>query len=279
MTDLICRMAEEKFGIKTDPDDAKRLEDYIRINNNTICVNTDCVSTDYTHSEVSDTSFLETSFSSGVAAKFLTVNETYFFREPVHFSLLMELLPSFENSELRICSAATAAGCEAYSIAMLIETYNKSTEKPLHYQIDAFDINEQAIEMAREGIYNSRTLRDDGNCFRYMTIPYLKESNNKYYIDDSFKKNINFFVHNLMDKLYVEKYDIIFFRNAFIYFYPHKREQVLSNLSFILKEGGILILGVSETAGVNHAHFIQKHQKLPPSYDDVFYYFKKGEVN
>jgi len=270
MTDLICRMAEEQFGIKADPDDARKLEEYIRNNSNT-----NCFSTDYTHSEVSGTNFLESSFSSGTAAKFLTVNETYFFREPVHFSLLMDLLPSFEDSTIRICSAATAAGCEAYSIAMLIEAYNKSVEKPVHYQIDAFDINTNAIEMAKEGVYNTRALRDDGSCFRYMTIPYLKESENRYYIDDSLKKNINFFVHNLMDELNTEKYDIIFFRNAFIYFYPHKREKVLSNLSFILKEGGILILGVSETAGVQHAHFKQKHQKLPPSFDDIFYYCKE----
>jgi len=252
MTDLICRMAEDKFGIKTDPDDAKRLEEHI----------------------LNTSGFLETSFSSGTAAKFLTVNETYFFREPVHFSLLMDILPSFENSTIRILSAATASGCEAYSIAMLIEAYNKSKQKPVNYHIDAFDINAHAIEMAREGVYNTRSLRDDGNCFRFMTIPYLKESDNKYYIEDSLKKNINFFVHNLMDELYVEKYDIIFFRNAFIYFYPHKRERVLSNLSFLLKENGILILGVSETAGVQHAHLTQKHQRLPPSYDDVFYFYK-----
>jgi len=270
MTDLICRMAENQFGIKADPDDAKRLEEYI-LNNN---INSSC-------SESTGAGSLETSFSSGTAAKFLTVNETYFFREPVHFALLMDSLPSFNNSMIRICSAATAIGCEAYSIAMLIETYNKSIDKPVRYHIDAFDINAQAIETAREGVYNTRTLREDGNCFRYMTIPYLKESDNKFYIDDSLKKNINFFVHNLMDELYTEKYDIIFFRNAFIYFYPHKRDNVLTNLSLILKEDGILILGVSETASVQHAHFAQKHRRLKPpglspSFDDVFYFHKEA---
>jgi len=257
-------MAENKFGIKADPDDAKRLEEYILNNRNIIS----------SYSEVPGAGYIETSFSSGTAAKFLTVNETYFFREPVHFALLLELLPSFENSMIRICSAASSIGCEAYSIAMLIEAYNRSTNKPVRYHIDAFDINSQAIETAINGVYNSRTLRDDGNCFRYMTIPYLKESDNKYYIDDSLKKNINFFVHNLMDKLYTEKYDIIFFRNAFIYFFPHKREQVLSNLSHILKEDGILILGVSETASVQHSQLVQIHRRLP-SFDDVFYFQKE----
>jgi len=272
MTDLICRMAETQFGIKADPDDAKRLEEYIRNNGS------DYASTDYTGTD--SASFIEASFSSGAAAKFLTVNETYFFREPVHFSLLMELLPSFENSMIRICSAATASGCEAYSIAMLIEAYNKGAEKPIKYHIDAFDINAQAIEAAKEGIYNARTLRDDGSCFRYMMTPYLKESDGKYRISDTLKKNINFFVHNLMDELNTEKYDIIFFRNAFIYFFPHKRERVLSNLSLVLKKDGVLILGVSETAGVQHVNLEQKYRRLRSlgflsSFDDVFYFIKE----
>jgi chemotaxis protein methyltransferase CheR len=250
-------MAEEQFGIKADLCDAKRLEEYVLSNCNG-----------------DRTEFLKTLFSNGEAAEFLTVNETYFFREPIHFSLLLDLLPSFENSQIRICSAAAAVGCEAYSIAMLIETYNKSVEKPVRYQIDAFDINAHAIEIARQGVYNARTLREDGNCFRYMMIPYIKESDNKYYTDDSLKNNINFFVHNLMDELLVEKYDIIFFRNAFIYFLPQKRERILSNLSLVLKENGILILGVSETAGVQHIHLMQKNQRLPPSFDDVFYFYK-----
>ncbi|MCL2765737.1 MAG: hypothetical protein FWD40_10745 [Treponema sp.] len=262
MTDLICRMAEEWFGIKADPDDALRLEKHILANS---------------------AANLERFFSSGAAAEFLTVNETYFFREPVHFSLLLELLPSFEKTGIRICSAATAAGCEAYSIAMLIEAYNKGAQRPVVYNIDAFDINAKAIETARKGIYSARSIREDGDCFKYMTIPYIKGQEDKYHVSDSIKKNINFFVHNLMDELYVEKYDIIFFRNAFIYFLPHKRERLLSNLSHILKEGGILILGVSETSGVQHADLVQKNRQLrsrwqiPSSFDDVFYFCKSAK--
>ena len=56
-------------------------------------------------------------------SKFLTINETYFFREGVHFDLLVRLLPQLAklNRPLRIWSAATSIGCEAYSIAMLLD--------------------------------------------------------------------------------------------------------------------------------------------------------------
>jgi len=160
---------------------------------------------------------------------------------------------------------------------MLIETYNKSITTPIIYHIDAFDINAKVIETARQGVYNTRSVREDGSCFKYAMIPYLKEQNNKYYVDNSLKENINFFVHNLMDELHYTQYDIVFFRNAFIYFLPEKRERILSNLSHIIKEDGVLILGVSETAGVHHELLVQRIRKFLPPVDDVFY-FQKAAV-
>jgi chemotaxis protein methyltransferase CheR len=249
--DSLMRAAEERFGIKTDPDYVEKLYGYILD----------------TYGGVNQ-EILEKVFSSGEAAGFLTVNETYFFREPAHFSFLLDMLPSFEKTGIRICSAATATGCEAYSIAMLIEAYNKSVAAPLPYHIDAFDINPKVIETACRGFYSERSLREDGSCFRYMAVPYLKKTENGYQIDAVLKKNIRFFVHNLMDELTPKAYDIIFFRNAFIYFSPEKRERVLSNLAGALDTGGTLIMGVSETAGAHHADLEAKNT------GDVFY-FKK----
>jgi len=246
---LIHQAAEEHFGIKVDQSDVKRLQEYMR----------------KTYGR-EDANIINKVFSSGEAAGFLTVNETYFFREPAHFSFLWNMLPSFADTGIRICSAAVAVGCEAYSIAMLIETYNKSAEKPLRYHIDAFDLNPKVIEAACNGIYSERTLREDGSSFRYMTVPYLKKLENGYQVNSSLKEHISFFKHNLMDALNRDAYDIVFFRNAFIYFLPHYRERILSNLSAVLKNDGILITGVSETAGICHANLDAKNQ------NDVFYF-------
>jgi len=260
----LCRITEERLGIKADPDDVEKLHAYI-LN---------------TYKRL-DAEIIDRVFSSGEAAGFLTVCETYFFREPAHFSFLQHLLPSFENTEIRICSAAVSSGCEAYSIAMLIEAYNRGAEKPLSYCIDAFDINPKVIEAARQGIYSARTLREDGSCFHYLTDFYLKKPENKttgknsafdpgsrYQADPSLKKNINFFVHNLMEELPAKEYDLVFFRNAFIYFLPQYRERILSNLVAVLKDGGLLIMGVSETAGVHHSGIDGRNL------NDVFYFQK-----
>ena len=258
MTDYLNRAAEEYFGIKADPCDIEKL---------------------YTHIiktyGVLNSETLKKVFSSGEAAAFLTVNETYFFREPMHFSFLRSRLPDFEQSGLRICCASAASGCEAYSLAILIEAYNKGLEKPLSYHIDAFDINPAVIKTANEGIYGARAMREDGSNFHYMAEPYIKKLGNgygtEYRVDASLKKNINFFVHNLLNEFPAGGYDFIFFRNTFIYFTAQNKERLFCNLAAALKEGGILIMGVSETAGAYPPQLDSKNE------NDVFYFQKPGK--
>ena len=255
---LIDKAAEDWFGIKADPGDAKKFVSWLL----------------ETHGKINHDIINEV-FSSGDAAAFLTVNETYFFREPLHFSFLLDFLPFFQksgkNSILRICTAGVATGCEAYSIAMLIEAHNRDLAVPLLYHIDAFDINPKVIQQAIMGSYGQRSLREDGSSFHYLTDRYLKKEE-RFYIDSILKKNICFFVHNLMNELPKNDYDLIFFRNAFIYFTPRNRERILSNLSSALIEGGILIMGVSETSGVQHSDLESKN------INDVFYFIKQKSV-
>ncbi|MDR2553271.1 MAG: hypothetical protein LBD31_08920 [Treponema sp.] len=232
--------AEERLGIRADEDALEKLESFCRKSR-----------------KEGNPRTLETLFDSGEASLFLTVNETYFFREEDHFRFLRTLLPSFEGP-LRICCAAVSTGCEAYSIAMVIEEYNR-TGKLLAYGIDAFDINPRVIETAKGGVYGPHSLREDGNGFRFLAGSWLETRGNHYAVREALKKNIRFFVHNLMEDLPKEGYDIIFFRNAWIYFSPRGRERVLSNLAGALAEGGKLIVGVSETAGVNHSALAEKN--------------------
>ena len=265
----LSQAAEKWFGIKADDGDLKKFKTWL-----------------WDNYGGEGPEILEKVFSSGEAAGFLTVNETYFFREPAHFSFLNDYLTALENSvntannspnslspqgDLRICSAAVSTGCEAYSLAMLIETFNSGIDRPIPYHIDAFDINPKAIETALRGNYSSRTLREDGSSFHPIAEPYMQKNADFYQVDRSLKGKINFFVHNLMEEL-PASYDIIFFRNAFIYFTAQSRERVLGNLSSALKEGGILIMGVSETAGVHHLNLAAKNTA------DVFYFQKINSV-
>ena len=202
-------------------------------------------------------------------SKYLTVNETYFFREEVHFSLLEELLPvlSLLNRPLKICSAATSNGCEAYSIAMFLDYKIKNGYSNLDFTIDAFDVNSHVINIAKKARYTANTIRTDGSSWKHIIETYLKYDNSEYTVSCDIKNKVNFFTHNVM-RGFDRQYDIIFFRNALIYFSFKNRLSVLNNIAEALSNNGFLFLGISETSSVNHP-------MLASRYSSGTFYFQK----
>ncbi|MCL2719826.1 MAG: hypothetical protein FWD47_00610 [Treponema sp.] len=205
-------------------------------------------------------------------SKYLTINETYFFREGAHFNLLINMLPDFAKlgRPLKVCSAAVSIGCEAYSIAMLLEYYSKK-ENNFDFTIDAFDINADAIETAKSARYTLNTIRSDITPWKHILDLYIIPDNNEFIVSQSIRSKVHFFSHNIMRGL-EKQYDIIFFRNSLIYFSTKNRLSVLNNLAESLFNNGILFLGVSETASVDHPLLLNRFSS------DVFY-FQKTSIN
>jgi len=201
----------------------------------------------------------------------LTVNETYFFREGVHFEILQELMPELAalNRPLRICSAAVSTGCEAYSIAMLLDYHIKKGLK-IDFTIDAFDISSGAIETAKNARYTANAFRMDGSAWRYILDLYLVSEKNEYVVADNIRAKVRFFTHNIMRGL-DSQYDIIFFRNSLIYFSSKSRLSVLNNLAEALLNNGYLFLGTSETSSVNHPLLLNR-------FSSNAFYFQKSKV-
>lgn len=193
-------------------------------------------------------------------SKMLTVNETYFFREGVHFDLLTRhFLPEMikQGRVIRICSAATSIGCEAYSIAMLFENYREKNKVNFNYEIDAFDVCAEAIETAKNARYTANTLRTDGAGWKNVMDSYLVSNGAEYIVSDGIRKKVNFYAHNIM-RGFDKQYDIIFFRNALIYFSSKNRITVINDLADSLASGGILFLGISETSSVKHPMLVSR---------------------
>jgi chemotaxis protein methyltransferase CheR len=187
-------------------------------------------------------------------AKTVTINETYFFREGAHFNLLEHrFLPELAKLDrpIKICSAASSIGCEAYSIAMLLDYYREKTGGSFDFEVDAFDVTGEAIETAKRGRYTANSVRSDGEAWKHITDRYLVKDGKEYIVRSDIRSLVRFFPHNVMRGL-DKKYDIIFFRNALIYFTPEGRLAALSNLAESLFNGGLLFLGVSETSVAVH---------------------------
>ncbi|MDR2729412.1 MAG: hypothetical protein LBB81_00755 [Treponema sp.] len=121
-------------------------------------------------------------------AGLLTVNETYFFRESVHFDLLSSLLPQLakEKKKIHICCAAVSTSCKAYSLAMLLDYHNQKNI-PTDYEIDAFDISLQAVETAKNGRFTENTLRTDSSERKNIFELYLKKEGNEFIINKNIR--------------------------------------------------------------------------------------------
>jgi len=253
---------EHILGIKTKSDALKKLNEYIEENCGYTFIENP------THYEYLLTS-REHIFN---ISKFITVNETYFFREGAHYKLLEKLLPELIklNRPVQICSAAVSTGCEAYSIAMLLDYHIKNGLK-FDFEIDAFDVNSEAIETAKSGRYTSNAFRKDGSDWKYIYDSYLIQDNGNFIVPQNIIRKVRFFPHNIMRGLNDRKYDIIFFKNALIYFSSKNRPIVVNNLTESLFPGGFLFLGLSETSSV-------KHPLLTSVYSsDTFYFQKKSD--
>jgi chemotaxis protein methyltransferase CheR len=205
-------------------------------------------------------------------SKFLTVNETYFFREGVHFKLLAQFLPELAKLDrpIQICSAASSIGCEAYSIAMLLD-YHAKNGAGFDFEIDAFDINAEAVETAKNALYPENSLRTDGSAWKYIMDSYLVRENGKYAVTQNIRGKVRFFTHNIMNSL-DRHYDVIFFRNALIYFSAQNRLTVLNNLAESLFNNGFLFLGISETSSADHPLLKGLHSS------DAFYFQKTSNT-
>ena len=269
---------EHIFGIKTGIESLEKLNEYLeKKSGNTFIKNPSAY--DY---------LLTSREQIHKIAKFITINETYFFRESCHFELLSLFLPEFANSicaklnrPLQICCAAVSIGCEAYSIAMLLDYYNKKGIE-LDYSIDAFDIDAEAIETAKNARYSANSLRSDTLSWKHILDSYLildnsaSSTSHPYLVTQNIRRKVHFFPHNIMRGL-DKQYDIIFFRNVLIYFSLKHRLSVINNLSEALYSNGLLFLGVSETASINHpllancfTNNVFYFQKLPsPSYTNL----------
>ena len=188
------------------------------------------------------------------AAPLLTVNETYFFREESHFSLLFwEVLPRLArlSRPLRICSAASSIGCEAYSLAMLLDHFNALYPGGLSFGIDAFDVSGPAIETARRGRYTDNAFREDGARWNFLLDKYIESEGQDFFVSPRIKEKVRFYPHNILEG-FKGSYDIIFFRNSLIYFTPQNRLAIVEKIAEALYNEGILIMGTSETSSLDH---------------------------
>lgn len=188
----------------------------------------------------------------GFLASYLTIGETYFFRDPLSYNLLTsQVLPPLLAREepIKIWSAGCATGEEPYSIAITALSSMSNHERQ-RLEIIATDINPRYLEIAKAGLYRRWSFRE---------VPaFIKEkyfqltADDRYCLSDRAKQLVRFSNLNLASDSYpsaitgTNDVDVIFCRNVLIYFSPEHVTEVLARFHRCLKEGGYLFLAPSE---------------------------------
>lgn len=183
----------------------------------------------------------------------LTVNETYFFREPAHINLFVErlapgLLKRKKNGEkIRILSAGCATGEEPYSIAMaLMEKYGPDMHRI--FKIIAVDIDTETLAKAEKGVFGKRSFRKFDR--RLLEKYFRKSGLSGYELIEAVREKVDFHIFNLQGEHYPARLsgmDAIFYRNVSIYFTPDNQSRIFGNLAGILNDGGYIVVSSIET--------------------------------
>jgi len=201
-----------------------------------------------------------------VLASYLTIGETCFHREHKSFDafrnhILPELINSRKNNErkIRIWSAACSSGEEAYTIAIIIREMLDNIQD-WNVTILASDINIRALKKAEQGIYTEWSFRHVPPGFKEKY--FKKRADKKYEILPDIKKMVSFFYHNLIKDSYPSLHnntnamDVIFCRNAIMYFGLNERREVVRRFYQSLSEGGWIFVSPAEASQQLFARFV-----------------------
>lgn len=189
----------------------------------------------------------------------ITIGETFFFRYAEQFAALSgRILPDIiarnrESRRIRIWSAGCSTGAEPYSIAILLKNIMGEDIADWRITILGTDIDEQALAIARSGVFSPWALRaltpDDRE--RYFTTqdgPGVR----RYALKPQYRSMVRFEQQNLMDflretaPLQFSEFDLVLCRNVLIYFSLETGAAIVRRLGGSLSPQGWLLLGHAE---------------------------------
>ena len=209
----------------------------------------------------------------------ITTHETYFFREQYQLDAFVEeVLPAVadrnrRSRDLNIWSAGCSTGEEVYTIAMLI--LEAGGFRDWNVRVAGSDISRKVLAKAREAVYGPYSFRTTEESIRRK---YFDEVGGQYRLREAVRAMCSFGQLNLMQ---TERFnvigacDVIFCRNVLMYLSQSARQQVVRAFYDVLRPGGWLLLGHSESLLNVTTRFDLAHLKK----DLVYRKPLTGEVN
>ena len=185
----------------------------------------------------------------------MTTNETSWFRDKNLWDYIREnAVPCLIDHATKygrttVWSSAVSTGQEVYSLLMLLDKAVR--DRGIFSVLDrieflATDISSTALSVAETGRYDSiamaRGLPDD------MKKQYFTQEGNMWFFDQRLKSRVHFKKFNLQNSfIALGPFNMILCRNVSIYFSDSFKRELFSKMASVLKTGGILLLGSTES--------------------------------
>ena len=184
----------------------------------------------------------------------VTTNKTDFFREPRHFSFLVDkALPELTSQSaggrpLLVWSAGCSTGEEPYTLAIVLSEY-ALTHSGFRFRILATDISTTVLAKAEMGVYANDVVGPVSTPLQRKYFMRGRDPGSKQMrVVPELRRLVEFSRLNFMDADYglSEKADAIFCRNVIIYFDRPTQERILQKLCNCLLPGGYMFVGHAE---------------------------------
>jgi len=199
--------------------------------------------------------------------KELLIGVTNFFRDmPVWDKLAETVMPALisnaaGNSTLRAWVPGCSTGEEAYSLAIVFkEAMDKIRPlKGISLQIFATDLDNEAIETARKGLFPSNII---ANVSQQRLNRFFSTTDEGYRINTEIREMVVFAKHNIILHPPFTNIDILTCRNLLIYMDVELQKKILGLFYYSLNQYGYLVLGSAETLGSQGHFFSAEDNKL-----------------
>ncbi len=199
--------------------------------------------------------------------KELLIGVTNFFRdaamwEKLKEQILPELFTELQNGHLlRVWITGCSTGEEAYSFAIVFKEAAEKLlgSKSITLQIFATDIDRDAIESARRGVFSSNIVTDvtPERLAKFFTI-----TESGYRVNTSIRELVVFAPHDVIKDPPFTRLDFLLCRNLLIYLEPELQKKLMNLFYYSLTSGGIMILGSAENVNSKETLYLEIDKKL-----------------
>ena len=203
----------------------------------------------------------------------LMIGVTSFFRDrlawkALRIEVIRKMVIEDGDTPIRVWTPACATGEESYSIAMMLRHELDLAGAKRELQVFATDVNDNALEKAREGKYPASIAAEVPADYQNKFFNYADDGR-ALTVTKDLRQHVIFAKQDLLADPPFSRLDLVICRNLLIYLEPDAQEKCITLFHYALRPGGYLFLGNAESPGRKSALFKSLAHKKCRVYEKI----------